>query len=169
MAGLTLRNATKEDAGIVFEWRNDPWIIQKGSLNKTVTWEEHEKWFLAFLSNPMNHMFIIELEEKPIGQVRFSGSNQQDYAEISTYILKDYIGKGRGVEAIKESCGIIKSILNVRFIIAYILKENIQSIRAFEKAGFASLEISDMKNLGLEQKPDHAIYKLTVSDENSSQ
>lgn len=160
MENIVLRDAVEEDAKLIFEWRNDPWIIERGSLNKTVTWEEHSGWFTGLLASPSSHMFIVEIDGTPAGQVRFVGENT--HVDISIYLLKEFIGGGMGVSAIRQACEKIPEILDTKYIVAHILDGNTQSIRAFEKAGFAYMDNSAMKEIGVEQQPNHAIYYLSV-------
>lgn len=160
MTALSLRIAVKQDAKLIFEWRNDPWIIQKGSLNKTVTWEEHENWFLSLIDDPLRHMFIIEVDGKPAGQVRFMSMDHKSMAEISIYLMQDFINKGLGVRALKEACEQITSYLNINHAIAYILEKNQQSKKAFLKAGFKSLD--HFKNIDVPTLENHLIYVLEV-------
>lgn len=158
MDTLSLRDVTAEDAKLVFEWRNDPWIIAKGSLNKTVTWEEHSNWFSGLLGDPASHMFIIEIDGAPAGQVRFMGESGTHNADISIYLLKDYIGQGYGVQALRQACSHIFNVLDISGVVAYILEENEQSLNAFEKAGFQAIDHSGMKEKNIEPKPDHQTY-----------
>lgn len=146
------------DAELIFQWRNDPWIVQKGSLNKTVTWEEHKDWFSNFIQNPYKKMFIIMVDHHPAGQVRFVSEENTNKAEISIYLLKDFIGKGLGTQALQQACQEIKQYLNIKFIIAYILKDNKHSCLAFEKAGFKKSE--DFQKTEIVKRDNHYIYIL---------
>jgi len=160
MTALSLRPAVTQDAKLIFKWRNDPWIIKKGSLNKTVTWEEHENWFLSLIDDPLRHMFIIEVDNVPAGQVRFVSMNDNTMAEISIYLMQNFINKGLGVRALKNACEQVTSYLNINHVIAYILEKNQQSEKAFVKADFKLL--GDFKNIDVPALENHLIYVLEV-------
>ena len=156
---ITLREAELSDSDLIFRWRNDPWIIAKGSLNKTVEKEEHENWFSNFIQNPHSHMYIININDEPAGQVRFMGKKDQKYAEISIYLRDNYVGQGNGVKALKQACQNAFDDLHIETIIAFILKENEQSRRAFEKAGFIPLEQYNMiDSQSIETKAERLTY-----------
>ena len=150
---LSLRDACPEDALIVFKWRNDPWIISKGSLRKTVSWEEHSNWFSSIIADPQRHMFIIEVEGEPAGQARFIRAGRA--AEISIYVLKDYIGKSFGKTAIQKSCRLIFRSWDIERIDAYVLEDNLTSHQTFEKCGFTENRICDR-----DKKDNHKLYSL---------
>lgn len=134
---VLLRLATINDAQLVFEWRNDPWIVNLGLSKKEVLWEEHYEWFKNSLKNQRRKIFIIEYENILIGQVRFE-KKSVDQAEISIYLIKKYTGYGLGVVAIKKGCQEIFSLWEINKIVAEIRSNNHSSLSAFKKAGFYS-------------------------------
>jgi UDP-2,4-diacetamido-2,4,6-trideoxy-beta-L-altropyranose hydrolase len=134
MGKLSLRPATRDDARMIFEWRNDPWIVERGSSNRTVTWDEHQTWFARALENSYTKIFVIHVGDSAAGQVRLQRSG--DDAEITVYLLKDYTGRGHGVTAIREGASLAFAAWPVRRVVARILLANKESKSAFEKAGF---------------------------------
>lgn len=131
---INIRPASSEDLERMFQWRNDPWIVALGSLNNTVTLEEHTAWFNKTLANDDWQLFIIEKDATPIGQVRFQRDN--DSCFISIYIMKEYTGQGLGVEAMQRACQHIFAQWSVQTIYAQIKKSNKTSQSGFAKAGF---------------------------------
>ena len=133
---LRLREVERQDCEILFHWRNLPEIIELGSSQKSVQWNEHEAWFNSALKSPKCIIYIITFKKEPIGQLRFDREDQQR-ADISIYIVSQFIGKGLGRVAIREAC---KKLFNekgsIREINALIREENIASIKAFERVGF---------------------------------
>jgi len=134
---VSLRAATNSDARLVFGWRNDPFIVERGSSQKTVTWEEHEKWFQATVNGPERKMFIAEVDGKPAGQVRFDrmGSGS-DRCVVSAYLLERFTGRGLGVEAIRQGCERIFRQWPVMQVIACVRRDNAAGLAGFQKAGF---------------------------------
>lgn len=134
MGKLSLRPATSDDARMIFEWRNDPWIVERGSSNRTVTWDEHKAWFDNALANADMKIFVAEHDGKPAGQVRFQ--RNEDEAVIAVYLLRDHAGQGLGVDAIRQGSAAVLKDWPVQRVHARVLNGNAQSVRAFEKAGF---------------------------------
>lgn len=159
---IHLRSATLLDMALIFKWRNDPWIIEKGSLNREVPWDEHKAWFERFIADENSQMFIIEMNKQPIGQVRFIGEAGSAYAEVSIYILKPFIGKGYGAFALDMACRQIKKFLNIKYILAYILMGNMSSIHAFERCSFEPIENSAIQG-GVPEKSGHSLYIREVT------
>ena len=67
MSDVRLRPAVEEDVDLVFSWRNDPFIVALGSLQQTVTLDEHRKWFQQSLLDRHRLLFIIEAAGESVG------------------------------------------------------------------------------------------------------
>lgn len=134
---IELRPLVIEDAPLIFQWRNDPFIVALGSRKKQVTWDEHYTWMQATVHSNMRKAFLILLNNTPIGQVRFDRESSKANCVISVYLLQDYTGKGLGVASIVEGCSLIREIWSdAQNIYAYVLKGNINAQKAFLKTGF---------------------------------
>jgi len=97
---ITIRPATEADIPLVFAWRNKPEVYQgfyshKSSLN----YFEHLNWWY---SRPHSwHMFIIMLDEKPIGLINI-GQCEHWSPELGWMIGEtEYWSKGYCQEALK--------------------------------------------------------------------
>jgi len=134
-SAVTLRPATLGDAEMVFCWRNDPFLVMRGSSQKTVTWKEHLQWFQATVSGSERKMFIVLVGAEPAGQVRFDRVNNET-CKISAYLLQSYTGRGLGVEAIRRGCEVLFRQWGVSKIVACIREDNKASRVAFGRAGF---------------------------------
>ncbi len=127
---LFVRKATIEDAQQYFEWANDV-AVRNNSFNKDqITWENHLKWFKNKLLSTDTYLFIFYHENVPVGQVRLD--LKDDFWYIDYSIDKEYRGKGMGT-------AMIKTIIN-KFpsnnIKAQVKKDNVGSLKVFEKTGF---------------------------------
>ncbi|MEM7565249.1 MAG: GNAT family N-acetyltransferase [Pseudomonadota bacterium] len=141
LTGLKLREAEHRDVRQLFEWRNLPEIIDLGVTKKSVGWQEHLSWFERVLDGNSILIWIIEYEDRPIGQVRFDAINNQE-AEISIYLIPGETGKGRGSVVIALACKRIKTVWkDLKSVDARILSENQRSLKAFENAGFVRSSI----------------------------
>src|SRR5437764_939783 len=70
-SNLSLRKATIKDSATVYSWRNLPEIVSLGKSQRNVEWEEHNRWFQQVVNGSTHLLFIIQLSEKAIGQIRF--------------------------------------------------------------------------------------------------
>lgn len=124
------RLARFDDIKNVFELSNDK-DVRKNSLNKEyIKWENHVIWFKDRLLNPLPFYIIEDNRQNFIAQVRFEKENGNVFISLS--ILKSCRGKGLGTKIIKECTK--KS--NFKKVYALIKSSNIQSQKAFIKAGY---------------------------------
>jgi UDP-2,4-diacetamido-2,4,6-trideoxy-beta-L-altropyranose hydrolase len=133
---IRLREIEISDVQIVFNWRNDPYIVNLGSLKKTVSWDEHMAWFKKTLTGVDRKAFILEINHMSAGQVRFD-MHLENSCLISVYLIKEFSGKGYGIEFIKLGCRKIFSEWGkVKTIYALVRLDNKVGQKAFLKAGF---------------------------------
>ncbi|MBV9573583.1 MAG: GNAT family N-acetyltransferase [Acidobacteriales bacterium] len=132
---VTLRPALIADAEMVFSWRNDPFLVARSSSGRTVTWEEHRRWFESAVSGNQRKMFIVLVDGDPAGQVRFDPVDRGICA-ISAYLLKPYTARGLGVTAIRQGCDVIFKEWGVAEIRACVREDNPAGCSGFLKAGF---------------------------------
>ena len=132
---INLTKAGIADANDIFEWRNHPDIRKNFFNQELLSWDEHEKWFIAKLKDPAAAVYMAYYKKEKIGTIRFEASE----SAIKTSVMLNplFLGKGLGSKVIK--LGVERFIMEkkpVMQIIAEIKKENVASIKAFEKAGF---------------------------------
>jgi UDP-2,4-diacetamido-2,4,6-trideoxy-beta-L-altropyranose hydrolase len=132
---IRLRPATPADAKLIFGWRNDPFIVDRGSSRKTVDWRDHLNWLTNVLTDTNHLVYIALANGEPIGQVRFDRKSKMECV-ISAYLLERHTGKGLGVRVIELGCDMTFSLWDVDHIIACVLKKNAPAQSAFRKAGF---------------------------------
>ena len=132
---INLTKAGITDINDIFEWRNHP-DIRKNSFNQELlSWEEHEKWFMARLNDPDATVYMAYRRKEKIGTIRFEANE----SAIKTSVMLNplFLGKGLGSKVIK--LGVERFIMEKKpdmQIIAEIKKDNFTSIKAFTKAGF---------------------------------
>ena len=148
MPGL-LRPATVDDACSIFTWRNDSWLVGLSSGRHAVTWEEHADWFRRALADPRYLLLIIENEGGVgAGTVRLEQVDEER-AIVTIYLLREFTGRGLGVQALSEACARGFARWPVCAIHAYIRADNRPSRSAFAKAGFTDADP------GRDCPPDH--------------
>ena len=154
---IRLRNATKEDVNLFYEWANEKSVRKMSFNSEYISFETHQKWFKNNLNSKNNFLLVLEFDNIPAGLVRF---NSEGVIGIS--LDKKFRGKNLGVVLIKEGINVIKSSTDIKKITAYVKKDNTPSIKIFEKAGFL-FEANDVIN---EKECYRYIYKLNLCDEN---
>jgi RimJ/RimL family protein N-acetyltransferase len=132
---IYFRFADENDCKLLFDWRNDEGVRKKSGDTSELKYDSHKTWFLNALNNSDIIIFIM-LNEKyqEIGQVRLNISNKENVISIS--LDKEFRGKGYGTLAIKKSSELFINKFKTGQIIAKIKKDNIPSIKSFEKAGY---------------------------------
>lgn len=132
---LNIRNIEPGDMIDLFNWRNHPDIRSKFFNTNLVSWTEHERWFKKKYKDPNTTIYMIYSEKDKVGTIRFENSN--NIIKISVTINRDFMGKGFGSEVIKLGLTQFMTEKNPQKpIIAEIKKDNIASIKAFQKSGF---------------------------------
>jgi len=131
-----LRRFGEKDIKNIYELSNDDEVRNVSINTNKIEWEEHVNWFNKILLDDRAYYLVAETnDEKLIGQIKFDIDGV--IALISISIHKDYRGKGYATEILKLSCkDFFISFVNVDSIGAFILKDNIRSIRSFQNAGF---------------------------------
>lgn len=154
---ITIRRATENDAKKIFEWRNDLDSIAMSLSSKIIDWKTHEKWYDLALNDQNTLITICESKSLPfqeIGMVRFNFTPIKKNATVSINLNPEARGNSLGHYCLKASISYAKKTKkNLSRIIADIKKENIASIKTFEKAGFDFLEIPSKESL-------RYVYKL---------
>jgi len=130
-----IRKAEKEDAKRVWEIRNHPLARKNSGSTEVIPLENHILWFeKKYFSDQDNHCFILENEDKEeIGYCRFDFDHENDNHIVSIAIDPENHGKGMGHELLDKTLKIFKT---EKVILAEIKKDNIPSVKLFEKNGF---------------------------------
>lgn len=134
-ADLRIRNLEADDINDLFSWRNHP-DVRKNSFNTNpILWEEHEKWFKKKLAESDTAIYTVCCRDKKIGSIRFEDKGEA--VKVNIMLNPDFLGKGFGSKIIRLGTEkFIKERQPDKSIHAEIKKDNVASIRAFQKAGY---------------------------------
>lgn len=143
---VTLRKATAMDSERVLTWRNEASTIPWMGAPRALTYDEHEAWFMKTISSPENLFYIIEADANPVGQIRYVLS-EANLAKVSINITEAMHGKGIASIAFREGSACVRACGFADSIYAYVLPDNIGSIRAMEKAGYVRKELLDVRGV----------------------
>ncbi len=132
---ITIRRASLADCDSIYEWRNAYETRRYIFNSELIPLDDHRNWYLKTLENPNRILLIGEIENKPVGVLRYDFTEND--ALVSIYLVPG--GQGQGVGSQLLRCGsqwVRENHPNIRIINAEIFRENIASLRAFESAGY---------------------------------
>jgi len=132
---IIIRQASLADCDSVYEWRNAEETRRYIFNAEPISVEIHRSWYCNSLKNPNRILLIGEIDNKPVGVLRYDFSG--DEALISIYLVPGVQGAGVGSQLLR--CGsqwVRENSRYIKVIKAEIFRDNIASIRAFESAGY---------------------------------
>lgn len=132
---IKIKHAVQNDCELLFKWANDEDVRMNAFNSKTIEYEEHREWFKKKLESKDVYMFIINVEEIPIGQIRIDIDNQ--IGIIDYCIDQAWRGKGYGTMVLIEIINLInKESLPIIKLMGKVKHENKVSQNAFIKSGY---------------------------------
>ncbi|MDH5368433.1 MAG: GNAT family N-acetyltransferase [Gammaproteobacteria bacterium] len=130
---VRLRPACVEDTEIYFDWVSDEVVRQQSFHSKPILWEDHKKWFKEKLLLNSCLMFVMEVNDKSVGQIRFDIENNVAYIDYS--LDKKVRGKGLGAVLVNQGIKLVPNNSNLLFH-AEVKRKNIESAKIFLKLNF---------------------------------
>lgn len=130
---VKFRKLKQSDLDLTFQWTNETVARENSFFSEKISIDEHKNWFNRKISDPNLLYFVIENLDEPIGLLRFDDIN--DYFTIGITVASKYRRKGFG-KIILENGIKLFSHISKKPIYAFIMPENIPSIKAFESSGF---------------------------------
>lgn len=116
-----------QESTLLWQWRNDPVTRAMSKKDHVISLEEHQKW-LGNLKD--SHFLFGFVNLVPIGVVRL------DDSLVSINVNPQFRGKKLGEGLLKKACEYATHTLQLKKLHAEIKKENVASIKIFEKVGF---------------------------------
>lgn len=132
---LKLRKVTQDDAGLLFDWANEPEARANAINPKAISWDEHTSWLTHKLSDNSAYLHILTDLKKNIGIIRFEKSPEGFVVSYS--IDKDYRNKGFGVLILEKGMEKLSEIVESPIFIGYVKEGNIASEKIFNSLNFA--------------------------------
>lgn len=133
---IRLRPANAGDMHSVYLWRNAEETRLHSHDPQPIPLEVHSRWFEASVCDPDRFLLIGELNNEPIGVLRYDVA--QERATISVYLVPGHYGKGLGAGLIEAGSAYLgMAAPGVREIVAEVYADNVGSRKAFEIAGYA--------------------------------
>lgn len=129
-----IRQVKKEDSKRIWEIRNHPIARQYSNNPEEIPFKQHDIWFQKkYFSGEENHCFVLENNGEAVGYCRFDLGKENNCYVISIAIDVNCHAKGFGHLLLSES---LKNIITDKKIIAETLKDNIPSVKLFQKNNF---------------------------------
>ena len=133
---ISLKKADFSDIEFLWYLRNQPDVYKFSKEKRRITWPEHIYWIIpVILGNTEKELFIVRKGLLPVGQIRFD-FNDKGKAVVSISLLKEFRSKGIGNESFEKAIKLLKKTKKPKIVLAEIHKDNIPSIKLFEKLNF---------------------------------
>jgi RimJ/RimL family protein N-acetyltransferase len=148
---LHIRQAKLTDVDLIFEWSNDQLVREQSFHSDVISYVPHCEWFKNKLGDKTASIYIVEADGKPASMLRID--EKTDNAVIGVVIGKEF--RGEGLASISISKGVTEYFrVNSLPILASIKKQNIASIKSFQKAGFSYLRDEKINQI------DSVVYQI---------
>lgn len=132
---MELRYVTIDDEKLIYNWANDPEVRRNAINTEFIDWNRHQVWFQNKLNSENSKMYIAEINNQAVGQIRFD--IEQNKYIIDYSISKYERGKGYGFLIVKEGINCIKNLTSCfNSFEANVKPDNDASKRVFDKLGF---------------------------------
>lgn len=155
---IKLRDVREDDVEVVYRWTQDPETRKNAPDPKGFSFESHKKWFQKKLNDKNAYIFIGQLNNLPVGQIRFEVIKENKLS-LSIMIDQNYRGKGIGTELVNNGIRHLKNKIKNFNIIAKVRTFNEASTKIFKKNGFG------LKNEVTENGVDYYIFEKIVESE----
>lgn len=134
----TLRPATKDDFYDLYLWRNDPVTVANSTNAHSVSFKDHEQWFLRTLNSDACALLIGRAGRVgKIGVIRFDAQQADWWGDeswmVSITIAPECRGKGYGKRLLRHGCHFMG---DDKTFFATIKWTNTPSIKTFTGCGF---------------------------------
>jgi UDP-2,4-diacetamido-2,4,6-trideoxy-beta-L-altropyranose hydrolase len=136
---LALRQATGQDAALLFEGRNAAHVRQWAFNRELIDWDGHVAWLANSLKHPQRLILIGDTPRGAVGMVRYD--REGDSVEVSIYLFDGHAGVGWGQVLLASGERFLRRHWpDIRVIEAQVLADNAVSVSLFQKAGYTQAE-----------------------------
>jgi len=127
---VSFRPVSGDDERLLFDWANDPAVRSNAVHTDTIPFEQHRNWFAKKLSDPGVRIYIMEVDGRPVGQVRYEKDTDGSWL-IDYSIDAQYRGRGYGTQILAQTMDRVPGAKT-----ALVKRGNTASQQVFEKLGF---------------------------------
>ena len=137
MNKIQLRKIAPDDMELLYRWVNDPTVRSNAFKADAVSPEEHRTWFERMMIDPNVDIFILMVDDAPIGQVRLVFDGGQRLIDYS--IDAAYRGQGFGKLILK----MVEDEIDDGTFVGRVKKTNVASQLIFRALGYKETELDD--------------------------
>ena len=139
---LYIRDAGFFDAELTYKWATNPTIRRYAFNNELIEWNTHKKWLLDKIIDINCEYYILNDNGHNIGSIRFD--IEDEYSAMISYLIDPlFHGIGYGKIILDKGLKKIKDRRkNVKKIYGLVQKDNIASIKIFEKLSFQNTSVN---------------------------
>lgn len=119
-------------------------------------WENHKRWYKFLIKSAAYLLYTVTNEDEEfLGYIKFELDGE--IAIINIYLIEKIRQKNYSFDIIKMSLeNLLKERKEISIVLAYILEENIASIKTFKKNGFVFDSIDEYKGV------EHMLFIKTL-------
>ena len=130
-----IRPMVHADLERVLAWRNHPDIRRYMYTQHEIILEEHQRWFERSLPDPKIHLLIFEVDQQPLGFVKFNETEKGGIADWGFYVAPDS-PKGSGRQLGCAALGHAFTQIKLHKVCGQALAYNQRSIQLHLGLGF---------------------------------
>jgi L-amino acid N-acyltransferase YncA len=135
----SVRKAVLGDAALYFEWANDAEVRANSFQTEPIEWNNHMQWFQATIESTTNALYLYSVNGIPAGQMRLKLDGSK--AVINYSVAADFRGQGLGKWMLKHIALFVRvNHTGVRILDGWVKKNNSASLKAFQSAGYHTIE-----------------------------
>ena len=138
MKNLYLREVDPEDIELLYKWVNEPATRENSFNTKNISLEEHRQWFKNALADENIFIFILMLEDTPVGQVRLNKADDVFVITYSIDLLYRLYDYGKLILQLMENKFIEKKFNGS--LVGYVKKDNVASQLVFKSLNYDETE-----------------------------
>ena len=139
MSQLSYREASFLDENLYLVWANDDDVRKNAFNSAKISAENHKVWFAKKMSENNTLLLVFSNElAVPVGQVRI---DETEFVQVDISVDCNYRGKRYALFMLETAVGeYLRKFGKKKPIYSSIKKDNIVSIKIFEKVGFKLVE-----------------------------
>lgn len=140
---------TRKHFKILYQWLQNPHV--QNWWDSEINWDDFEMRHDAMIANPLVFPHIVYIDKTPIGYINYwfveEDPDFKPHFTVNTVGTDQFIGvpeltgKGIGAEFIRKFTDELLLKPNIELVITDPEPQNINAIRAYEKAGFKKTKI----------------------------
>ncbi|AZV55552.1 GNAT family N-acetyltransferase [Clostridium sp. AWRP] len=138
---LFLIPAGEGHCDLIYEWVNEDEVRKNSFDDNEIPYDQHVNWYFKKLKDPDCFIYLLADSNKNIGIVRIEKKGNENVVSYS--ISKQFRGKGYGYKILEKlQDKLMKENKNI-VLTGYVKKENIYSVKIFEKLHYDLVENDD--------------------------